>query len=213
MRQRYKPWADDYLKEKNYIVLEKPSLHKGEWKKVFGNNNPIHVEIGSGKGQFITGMAKQHPDINFIGIEVAKSIIVSTVQKVDEETLDNVRLLNEDANDLLAIFEENEIGQIYLNFSDPWPKNRHEKRRLTFRSFLEQYQHILPDSGQIVLKTDNRGLFEYSLVSFSDYGMKLKEVNLDLHAIEDETNVKTEYEEKFASMGHVIYRCTAQFSS
>ncbi|MEF3328846.1 tRNA (guanosine(46)-N7)-methyltransferase TrmB [Oceanobacillus oncorhynchi] len=213
MRQRYKPWADDYLKEKNYIVLEKPSLHKGEWKKVFGNNNPIHVEIGSGKGQFITGMAKQHPDINFIGIEVAKSIIVSTVQKVDEETLDNVRLLNEDANDLLAIFEENEIGQIYLNFSDPWPKNRHEKRRLTFRSFLEQYQHILPGSGQIVLKTDNRGLFEYSLVSFSDYGMKLKEVNLDLHAIEDEANVKTEYEEKFASMGHVIYRCTAQFSS
>lgn len=213
MRQRYKPWADDYLKEKNHIVLEKPSVHKGEWKKVFGNNNPIHVEIGSGKGQFITGMAKQHPDINFIGIEVAKSIIVSTVQKVDEETLDNVRLLNEDANDLLAIFEENEIGQIYLNFSDPWPKNRHEKRRLTFRSFLEQYQHILPDSGQIVLKTDNRGLFEYSLVSFSDYGMKLKEVNLDLHAIEDETNVKTEYEEKFASMGHVIYRCTAQFSS
>ncbi|WP_339178814.1 tRNA (guanosine(46)-N7)-methyltransferase TrmB [Oceanobacillus sp. FSL W7-1293] len=213
MRQRYKPWADDYLKEKNHIVLENPSVHKGEWKKVFGNDNPIHVEIGSGKGQFITGMAKQHPDINFIGIEVAKSIIVSTVQKVDEEALDNIRLLNEDANDLLAIFEENEIGQIYLNFSDPWPKNRHEKRRLTFRSFLEQYQHILPKSGQIVLKTDNRGLFEYSLVSFSDYGMKLKEVNLDLHAIEDETNVKTEYEEKFASMGHVIYRCTAQFSS
>ncbi|MFD1388254.1 tRNA (guanosine(46)-N7)-methyltransferase TrmB [Oceanobacillus oncorhynchi subsp. oncorhynchi] len=213
MRQRYKPWADDYLKEKNHIVLENPSVHKGEWKKVFGNDNPIHVEIGSGKGQFITGMAKQHPDINFIGIEVAKSIIVSTVQKVDEEALDNIRLLNEDANDLLAIFEENEIGQIYLNFSDPWPKNRHEKRRLTFRSFLEQYQHILPESGQIVLKTDNRGLFEYSLVSFSNYGMKLIEVNLDLHAIEDETNVKTEYEEKFASMGHFIYRCTAQFSS
>ncbi|WP_339233544.1 tRNA (guanosine(46)-N7)-methyltransferase TrmB [Oceanobacillus sp. FSL W7-1281] len=213
MRQRYKPWADDYLKEKNHIVLENPSVHKGEWKKVFGNDNPIHVEIGSGKGQFITGMAKQHPDINFIGIEVAKSIIVSTVQKVDEEALDNIRLLNENANDLLAIFEENEIGQIYLNFSDPWPKNRHEKRRLTFRSFLEQYQHILPESGQIVLKTDNRGLFEYSLVSFSNYGMKLIEVNLDLHAIEDETNVKTEYEEKFASMGHVIYRCTAQFSS
>jgi len=213
MRQRYKPWADDYLKEKNHIVLETPSIHKGEWKKVFGNDNPIHIEIGSGKGQFITGMAKQYPDINFIGIEVAKSIIVSTVQKVDEEALDNIRLLNEDANDLLAIFAENEVGQIYLNFSDPWPKNRHEKRRLTFRSFLEQYQHILPESGQIVLKTDNRGLFEYSLVSFSDYGLKLIEVNLDLHAIEDETNVKTEYEEKFASMGHVIYRCKAQFSS
>ncbi|GIO24997.1 tRNA (guanosine(46)-N7)-methyltransferase TrmB [Oceanobacillus sp. J11TS1] len=211
MRQRYKPWADDYLKEKNHIVLENPSIHKGEWKKVFGNENPIHVEIGSGKGQFITGMAKQYPEINFIGIEVAKSIIVSTVQKVDESGLANVRLLNEDASDIRALFAENEIAQIYLNFSDPWPKNRHEKRRLTYKSFLEQYQDILQDVGQIVLKTDNRGLFEYSLVSFSDYGMNLLEVNLDLHAIEDETNVKTEYEEKFASKGHVIYRCKAKF--
>ncbi|WP_040985611.1 tRNA (guanosine(46)-N7)-methyltransferase TrmB [Oceanobacillus jeddahense] len=211
MRQRHKPWADDYLKEKNHIVLENASVHKGEWSKVFNNENPIHVEIGSGKGQFITGMAKQYPDVNFIGIEVAKSIIVSTVQKVDEEALDNVRLLNEDANNLLAIFAENEIEQIYLNFSDPWPKNRHEKRRLTYKSFLEQYQNILPDQGQIVLKTDNRGLFEYSLVSFSEYGMKLVEVNLDLHGIEDETNVKTEYEEKFSSKGHVIYRCKVKF--
>ncbi|MFD1415666.1 tRNA (guanosine(46)-N7)-methyltransferase TrmB [Oceanobacillus jeddahense] len=211
MRQRHKPWADDYLKEKNHIVLENASVHKGEWRKVFNNDNPIHVEIGSGKGQFITGMAKQYPDVNFIGIEVAKSIIVSTVQKVDEEALDNVCLLNEDANNLLAIFAENEIEQIYLNFSDPWPKNRHEKRRLTYKSFLEQYQNILPDQGQIVLKTDNRGLFEYSLVSFSEYGMKLVEVNLDLHGIEDETNVKTEYEEKFSSKGHVIYRCKVKF--
>ncbi|WP_152657224.1 tRNA (guanosine(46)-N7)-methyltransferase TrmB [Oceanobacillus sp. CFH 90083] len=211
MRQRHKPWADDYLKEKKHIVLENPGVHKGEWKKVFGNENPIHVEIGSGKGQFITGMAKQYPDINFVGIEVAKSIIVSTVQKVDEEALDNIRLLNEDASDMLALFAENEVEQVYLNFSDPWPKNRHEKRRLTYKSFLEQYRNILVDSGQIVLKTDNRGLFEYSLVSFSEYGMHLMEVNLDLHAIGDETNVKTEYEEKFSSQGHVIYRCRAKF--
>lgn len=211
MRQRYKPWADDYLKEKNYIVLENPALNKGKWSSIFGNEHPVHVEIGSGKGQFITGMAKQYPDINFIGIEVAKSIIVSTVQKVDEAGLPNIRLLNEDANDIRSLFADNEIEQIYLNFSDPWPKNRHEKRRLTYKSFLEQYQDILLDEGQIVLKTDNRGLFEYSLVSFSEYGMKLAEVNLDLHAIEDETNVKTEYEEKFSSKGHVIYRCIAKF--
>ncbi|MFD1453657.1 MULTISPECIES: tRNA (guanosine(46)-N7)-methyltransferase TrmB [Oceanobacillus] len=211
MRQRYKPWADDYLKEKNHIALENPSLNKGKWSSIFGNENPIHVEIGSGKGQFITGMAKQYPDINFIGIEVAKSIIVSTVQKVDEAGLSNIRLLNEDANDIRSLFADNEVEQIYLNFSDPWPKNRHEKRRLTYKSFLEQYQDILPDEGQIILKTDNRGLFEYSLVSFSEYGMKLVEVNLDLHAIEDEKNVKTEYEEKFSSKGHVIYRCKAKF--
>ncbi|WP_080875053.1 tRNA (guanosine(46)-N7)-methyltransferase TrmB [Oceanobacillus timonensis] len=211
MRQRHKPWADDYLKEKDHIVLENPTIHKGKWKEVFGNDNPVHVEIGSGKGQFITGMAQQYPDVNFIGIEVAKSIIVSAVQKVDAAEVNNVRLLNVDANDIRTLFAENEIGEIYLNFSDPWPKNRHEKRRLTFKHFLEQYQDILSDKGQIVLKTDNRGLFEYSLVSFSEYGMKLKEVNLDLHAIEDAANVKTEYEEKFASLGHVIYRCKATF--
>lgn len=211
MRQRHKPWADDYLKEKNHIALENPGEHKGNWSSIFGNENPIHVEIGSGKGQFITGMAKQYPEINFIGIEVAKSIIVSTVQKVDEAGLDNIRLLNEDANDIRSLFAENEVEQIYLNFSDPWPKNRHEKRRLTYKSFLEQYHNILPGEGQIVLKTDNRGLYEYSLVSFSEYGMKLIEVNLDLHAIEDETNVKTEYEEKFSFKGHVIYRCKVKF--
>ncbi len=114
MRQRYKPWADDYLKEKNHIALENPSLNKGKWSSVFGNENPIHVEIGSGKGQFITGMAKQYPDINFIGIEVAKSIIVSTVQKVDEAGLSNIRLLNEDANDIRSLFADNEVEQIYL---------------------------------------------------------------------------------------------------
>ncbi|MFD1066812.1 tRNA (guanosine(46)-N7)-methyltransferase TrmB [Oceanobacillus locisalsi] len=211
MRQRHKPWADDYLKEKEHIVLENPTIHKGKWKEVFGNDNPVHVEIGSGKGQFISGMAKQYPHINFVGIEVAKSIIVSAVQKVDEAGVDNARLLNVDATDIRELFAENEIGEIYLNFSDPWPKNRHEKRRLTFKHFLEQYQDILTDKGEIVLKTDNRGLFEYSLVSFSEYGMKLIEVNLDLHAIEDATNVQTEYEEKFASQGHVIYRCKAAF--
>lgn len=212
MRQRHKPWADDFLKENSQIVIQDPTTYKGKWHEIFNNSNPIHVEIGTGKGQFLAGMAKQHPDINFIGIEMAKSIIVTAVQKAKDSELGNIRLLNENAMDLREMFEENEISTIYLNFSDPWPKNRHEKRRLTHHSFLEQYESLLKDDGKLIFKTDNRGLFEYSLVSFSDYGMKLEEVNLDLHAINDPLNVMTEYEEKFSSKGQVIYRCRAFFN-
>lgn len=211
MRQRNKPWADEYLQEKNHIVIHDPKSKRGNWNQLFNNNNPIHVEIGSGKGQFISGMAKQHPDINFIGIELAKSIIVSAVQKIDEESLANVFMLNENAIDVREMFAEDEISMIYLNFSDPWPKNRHEKRRLTYERFLGQYQDILCTNGEVILKTDNRGLFEYSVVSFSQYGMTLNELNVDLHAIEDESNVKTEYEEKFSAKGQPIYRCKAMF--
>ncbi|GLO66961.1 MULTISPECIES: tRNA (guanosine(46)-N7)-methyltransferase TrmB [Oceanobacillus] len=211
MRQRNKPWADEYLQEKNHIVINDPKSNKGNWNQLFNNNNPIHVEIGSGKGQFILGMAKQHPDINFIGIELAKSIIVSAVQKIDKESLANVFMLNENAIDVREMFADDEISMIYLNFSDPWPKNRHEKRRLTYERFLNQYQDILCTNGEVILKTDNRGLFEYSVVSFSQYGMNIKELNVDLHAIEDETNVMTEYEEKFSAKGQPIYRCKAVF--
>jgi len=211
MRQRHKPWAEDFLKENSQIVIPNPSEHKGKWKDVFQNDHPIHIEIGTGKGQFLAGMAKQHPDINFIGIEVAKSIIVSAVQKAIDSEADNLLLLNENAADLKEIFAENEIATIYLNFSDPWPKNRHEKRRLTYHTFLQQYNEVLHSEGKVILKTDNRSLFEYSLMSFSEFGMKLEEVNLDLHAINDPLNVMTEYEEKFAAKGQVIYRCRARF--
>ena len=156
-------------------------------------------------------MAKQHPDINFIGIEVVKSIIVTAGQKALDAEVDNLLLLNVDAADLREIFAENEIATIYLNFSDPWPKNRHEKRRLTYHTFLEQYKEILDSTGKVIFKTDNRGLFEYSLVSFNAFGMKLEEVNLDLHAINDPLNIMTEYEEKFSSKGQVIYRSKASF--
>ncbi|MFD1335097.1 tRNA (guanosine(46)-N7)-methyltransferase TrmB [Oceanobacillus iheyensis] len=211
MRQRNKPWADEYLQENNHIVISDPKSKKGNWSQLFNNNNPIHVEIGSGKGQFILGMAKQYPEINFIGIELAKSIIVSAVQKIEEENLANVFMLNENAIDVREMFADDEISMIYLNFSDPWPKNRHEKRRLTYGRFLEQYQDILGANGEVILKTDNRGLFEYSVVSFSQNGMNINEINVDLHAIQDETNVMTEYEEKFSAKGQPIYRCKAAF--
>ncbi|WP_010651421.1 tRNA (guanosine(46)-N7)-methyltransferase TrmB [Oceanobacillus massiliensis] len=211
MRQRHKPWADDFLLENNHIVIPNAKENKGKWQSVFKKNQPIHIEVGTGKGQYLVGMAKQHPDINFIGIEVAKSIIVSAAQKVVDAEVDNLLLLNENAADLREMFAENEIATIYLNFSDPWPKNRHEKRRLTYRTFLEQYKEVLDPEGKVIFKTDNRGLFEYSLVSFSEFGMLLEEVNLDLHAIEDPLNVMTEYEEKFAAKGQVIYRSRASF--
>ncbi|RKQ29680.1 tRNA (guanosine(46)-N7)-methyltransferase TrmB [Oceanobacillus halophilus] len=213
MRQRNKPWADEFLKEHNQLIIPNPSEHKGKWKELFGNDHPIHIEVGTGKGQFIVGMAKQYPEINFIGIELAKSIIVSAAQKVLETESDqsNILLLNENASDLREMFDINEISGIYLNFSDPWPKNRHEKRRLTYKTFLEQYNDILIPDGSVIFKTDNRGLFEYSLVSLNDYGMKLEEVNLDLHDIDDPTNIMTEYEEKFSAKGQPIYRLKARF--
>ncbi|MBP1947845.1 tRNA (guanine-N7-)-methyltransferase [Virgibacillus litoralis] len=212
VRQRNKPWADDFLKENRHFVIPNPSEKKNKWREIFGNNNPIHLEIGTGKGQFLAGMAKQFPEVNFIGIEVAKSIAVTAAQKLMQSDQDNIVLINENAEKLRDIFAENEISDIYLNFSDPWPKNRHEKRRLTFRTFLEQYKDVMQPSGELILKTDNRGLFEYSLVSFSEFGMGLTEVNLDLHKAEDPENVMTEYEAKFSAKGQVIYRCRAQFS-
>lgn len=211
MRQRYKPWADDFLQEHTDLVLADPLQHKYSWQSYFANNHPIHLEIGTGKGQFLAGMAEQQPEINFIGMEIAKSIVVTAAQKILDADLGNVVLLNEDASKMQEFFGENEISTIYLNFSDPWPKNRHEKRRLTFHKFLEQYKNILHASGEIILKTDNRELFEYSLVSFSQFGMKLEEVNLDLHAEEDPQNVMTEYEQKFSGKGQPIYRCVARF--
>ncbi|QGH35367.1 tRNA (guanosine(46)-N7)-methyltransferase TrmB [Gracilibacillus salitolerans] len=211
MRARHKPWADDYLKDNQELVELNPVENKGKWQQLISKDKPLHLEIGTGKGQFIEGMAAQYPYIHFIGIELVKSIIVSAVEKVKDAERSNVTLINEDAQDLSDLFEDDEIDQIYLNFSDPWPKNRHEKRRLTYHAFLKQYQRILKPNGELVLKTDNRGLFEYSLVSFSQFGCTLEEVTLDLHALEDPTNVMTEYEEKFSAKGQPIYRCRVQF--
>lgn len=211
MRQRNKPWAESFIESHTEIIIPEPGEKKGSWKAVFGNDHPVHLEIGTGKGQFIVGMARKFPHINFIGIEIAQTIIVRAAQKVMDAALPNVKLLHVNAADLLDIFDANEVAQLYLNFSDPWPKNRHEKRRLTYHPFLEQYEQVLDPEGEIIFKTDNQGFFEYSLVSFSQYGMKLKEVNLDLHKAEDPVNVMTEYERRFSDKGQPIYRCKVEF--
>jgi tRNA (guanine-N7-)-methyltransferase len=212
MRMRNKPWAEDYIKEHHDIVALSPNSCKGNWSNVFQNRKPVHLEVGTGKGQFIANMAKQHPEINFVGLELAKSVIVRAIDKVKEKEVTNVRLINGNAENLLEFFAENELDTIYLNFSDPWPKSRHEKRRLTYHTFLERYKKILKPDGKLILKTDNQGFFEYSLVSFSKFGIILDEVTLNLHAIGDPLNVMTEYEEKFSKKGQPIYRCIAHFN-
>lgn len=211
MRVKHKPWAKDRLEEFPDIYIKNPEDFKGRWQEVFGNNNPIHIEIGSGKGQFISGMAKANPEINYIGIEMIESVLVSALDKAIEVDVPNLRLVARDAKLLEECFEKGEIAQIYLNFSDPWPKKRHTKRRLTNPTFLTIYERLLPAAGEIHFKTDNRSLFEYSLVAFSEYNMLLTFVSLDLHNSDYEGNIKTEYEEKFSAKGFPIYRLEAKF--
>ena len=197
-------------KNPDYVILQ-PQAYKGKWKQYFNNNNPIHIEIGTGKGKFIHEMAEIFPNINFIGIEVVESVIIRAVQRIKQNPLPNVILLCVDAMLLNDVFEVNEVSRIYLNFSDPWPKNRHEKRRLTYKSFLEIYQKILIAKGDIHFKTDNQKLFEYSLTSMSEAGMVFKNISLDLHNSNIAINVLTEYEERFSNLGMRIYRLEANF--
>ncbi|HSJ36695.1 MAG TPA: tRNA (guanosine(46)-N7)-methyltransferase TrmB [Planococcus sp. (in: firmicutes)] len=215
MRSRYKPWAAEMIEAHPEIMIPEPDKLKGKWQAEFGNSNPLHIEAGSGKGRFITGLALANPDINYIGIELFDSVIVTALQTVlDEEGgIPNLRLLRVNAQEMESFFEKNEVDRMYLNFSDPWPKTRHAKRRLTHDSFLKLYETVLPKNGEIHFKTDNRGLFEYSLASISEYGMLLKDVSLDLHANEPEWNIMTEYEEKFKKKGQPIYRMEAQYNS
>lgn len=212
MRLRHKPWADEFIETNSHIVVPNPESFKGNWSALFGNDNPLHIEVGTGKGQFITGMALQNPHINYIGIELFPSVIVCAVEKVlAAETPTNLRLLKVDGANLEEYFAKGDVERVYLNFSDPWPKKRHAKRRLTHEAFLSIYERILPDNGEIHFKTDNRGLFEFSLVSMNEYGMKLTYVSLDLHAEMPEDNIMTEYEEKFSAKGQPIYRLESQF--
>ena len=211
MRVRNRKGATELLEAHPQYVILNPADAKGRWQEIFGNDHPIHVEVGSGKGAFVSGMAKANPEINYIGIDIQKSVLSYALDKVLATAVPNIKLLWVDGSDLTDYFEDGEIDRLYLTFSDPWPKKRHEKRRLTYQSFLATYQQILLENGEIHFKTDNRGLFEYSLVSFSQYGMKLKGVWLDLHASDFEDNVLTEYEQKFANKGQVIYRVEAAF--
>ncbi|MGL5449881.1 MAG: tRNA (guanosine(46)-N7)-methyltransferase TrmB [Lactococcus cremoris] len=213
MRVRNRKGAGEMLAENAHIVVENPADFKGRWSERFGNDHPIHIEVGCGKGAFITGMAALHPEINYIAIDMQLSVLSYALDKAIEADLPNVQMMLVDGAALSEYFADGEIDQVYLNFSDPWPKGRHEKRRLTYKSFLATYGKILRPEGEIHFKTDNRGLFEYSLVSLANYGMELKKVWLDLHQDEEfaPQNVMTEYEQKFSQKGQVIYRLEAKF--
>ncbi|HHJ7732593.1 TPA: tRNA (guanosine(46)-N7)-methyltransferase TrmB [Streptococcus pyogenes] len=211
MRVRKRKGAEEHLANNPHYVILNPEDAKGRWHDVFGNDRPIHIEVGSGKGGFITGMALKNPDINYIGIDIQLSVLSYALDKVLASEVPNVKLLRVDGSSLTNYFEDGEVDMMYLNFSDPWPKTKHEKRRLTYKDFLDTYKRILPEHGEIHFKTDNRGLFEYSLASFSQYGMTLRQIWLDLHASNYEGNVMTEYEEKFSNKSQVIYRVEANF--
>jgi tRNA (guanine-N7-)-methyltransferase len=214
LRLRNKPWAEEFITNHPEVIIPNPQIYKGNWQQVFGNDHPLHIEVGTGKGQFVTGMALANPHINYIGIELYTSVIVCALEKVLEaNTPPNLRLLKVNGADLDKYFIKEDVSRVYLNFSDPWPKTRHAKRRLTHEGFLKLYESILIDNGEIHFKTDNRGLFEYSLISVSEYGMLLKDVSLNLHANMPEDNIMTEYEEKFSAKGQPIYRLEAQFVS
>src|SRR5690625_35532 len=191
MRIRNKPWAMDYLKENGHIV-DTEMNYKNKVKNFFDTEQPLHIEVGTGMGTFITELAARNPDINFLGIELDKNIIIRVVEKIIELDLRNIRLALLDANVISDYLNEDEVSKIYLNFSDPWPKTRHARRRLTYHTFLKQYEEILRPHKSVIFKTDNRTLFEYSLVSMSQFGMRLDDITLDLHELCDETNVKTE---------------------
>ncbi|MFX3673170.1 MAG: tRNA (guanosine(46)-N7)-methyltransferase TrmB [Paenisporosarcina sp.] len=214
MRLRNKPWAEELITAHPEIVIANPEEHKGNWHEVFGNNNPLHIEVGTGKGQFVTGMAQANSGINYMGIELYDSVIVCALENVLKVgPIPNLRLLKVNGADLYKFFQKNDVHRVFLNFSDPWPKIRHAKRRLTHENFLKLYESILIDNGEIHFKTDNRGLFEFSLMSMSQYGMLLKDVSLDFHANMPEDNVMTEYEEKFSAKGQPIYRLESQFNT
>ncbi|CEF18501.1 tRNA (guanine-N(7)-)-methyltransferase [Staphylococcus xylosus] len=210
MRMRYKPWAEDYLKKEPNIV-DLDGSHAGQISDWFDNDQPIYIEIGSGMGQFITTLAAQNPDINFISMEREKSVMVKVLDKVLDQGLTNIKLICNDAIELNEYFKEEEISRIYLNFSDPWPKKRHTKRRLTYHTYLTLYKQVLKKDGELHFKTDNRGLFAYSLESMSQFGMYFTKINLNLHQEDVETNIETEYERKFSDKGSRIYRMEAKF--
>lgn len=214
MRLKHKPWAAEYIQQHPDVIIPNPEDYKGNWNEAFGNDNPIHIEVGTGKGQFVLGMALQNPEINYIGIELFDSVIVCALEKIEAANKpSNLRLLKVDGAKLEEFFGKGDVDRVYLNFSDPWPKVRHAKRRLTHEGFLKIYENILVDNGEIHFKTDNRGLFEYSLVSMNEYGMALNYVSLDLHANMPEDNIMTEYEEKFSKLGQPIYRLECQYKT
>ena len=193
---------------------EEQRAQKGHWHELFGNDHPIHIEVGMGKGQFIMTLAQQNPDINYIGIEKYSSVLVRALEKYHTYEGDNIFFLRMDAEEIADVFDENEVSRIYLNFSDPWPKDRHAKRRLTSPQFMAVYDQILCPEGKVEFKTDNRGLFDYSLEAIPEAGWEIEMHTFDLHHSEyAEGNVMTEYETKFSGEGKPICKLIASRKS
>lgn len=213
MRLRRKPWIEEAIKDyEGLLYLEEPTALKGKWKDIFAQpEQPLRVEFGTGKGQFISRMADLHRDINYIGMEVQEGVIYYAAQKTAaiEPSLDNVHLILGDVTHIEDIFAPGEVDMIYLNFSDPWPKKRHMKRRLTYRDFLKKYASILRPGGEIHFKTDNKGLFDFSIEELKEMGWALSEVTYDLHKNPVPEEVETEYEEKFSRKGNLVCRLVA----
>lgn len=208
MRLRNISGSREIIGESEFVIRE-PEKQKGGWRSVFGNDRPIHIEIGMGKGRFIMDMAKAHPDINYIGIEKYSSVLLRAIQKMEQkEALPNIRFVRMDAETITEVFREKEVERIYLNFSDPWPKDRHAKRRLPSKEFLARYDKILTKEGHLEFKTDNKDLFLFALEELENAGWRAEKVTYDLHRDEEmmRGNIMTEYEDKFSSLGNPIYK-------
>lgn len=214
MRLRNIRGAQEIIENSGWVV-QVPQEHKGSWSQVFNSGHLLHIEIGMGKGRFLMDMAKANPDIDYVGIEMYDSVLLRAVQKADDlaEAPGNFRFIRMDARDLAEVFDRGEVDRIYLNFSDPWPKDRHAKRRLTSRQFLQRYKEILLPGQRVEFKTDNRDLFEFSLEEVKESGWVLDECTFDLHHDEvmNVGNIMTEYEEKFSSEGNPIYKLITYF--
>lgn len=202
MRQRNVKNKEEIMANSSYLIINGEE-YKNKWSKLFGNNNPIQIEIGTGKGNFIINKAINNPNINYVGIEKFDSIIARCLQKIPDD-IPNLKILRLNALGIEDVFDK-EVDTIYLNFSDPWPKKKWHKRRLTSNIFLEKYDKVFKGTPRIVQKTDNRDLFEYSIVSLSTYGYTIKDITFDLHNSHIEDNIMTEYEEKFSKKGNNIY--------
>ncbi len=209
MRAKHKKHADERLLACGETVIGDPGVFLQGLGCVFKSDAPVHLEIGCGKGGFVLGMAQLYPDINFIAIERITDILISAAEKIKSAAADNIRLCRFDALGLADFFPEGSIERIYLNFSDPWPKIRHRKRRLTHQSFLELYKKVLAENGSVFMKTDDSGLFEFSVEELRNNGWRLENITYDLHGSGFENNIMTEYEKRFSAQGVKIKRLEA----
>ena len=207
MRLKNIPGSREVIADSKYVIHE-PKKYKGNWKEIFGNDHPVRIEIGMGKGRFIMDLARMNPDINYVGIEKYSSVLLRGIQKMEADPLSNLYFVRMDAEEIVDVFGKEEVERIYLNFSDPWPKDRHAKRRLPSREFLHRYDEILVREGVIEFKTDNHDLFQFALRELEPAGWRLEQMTEDLHHNEEMMagNIMTEYEERFSAMGNPIYK-------